>query len=135
MSYITNTAAVNFHSAGNTGTSGGVTISHASLILRYGESNEILIWTGALVNSRVLSAGDPMTLPAGALDINFPNGVVNDAAIKAALDALYTGRSSSATCLLGTGTMGAGGKTREVADSNYERKTVALTIAVGTAPS
>ena len=76
-----------------------------------------------------------MTLPAGALDINFPNGAVSDAAIKAALDALYTGRSSSATCSLGTGTMGAGGKTREVADSNYERKTVALTIATGAAPA
>ena len=59
MSYITNTAAVNFHSGANTGTAGGVTISHASLILRYGESNELLLWTGALVNSRVLSAGDP----------------------------------------------------------------------------
>ena len=135
MSYITNTAAVNFHSGANTGTAGAVTISHASLILRHGESNELLIWTGALVNSRTLAAGDPMTLPAGALDINFPAGVVSDAAIKAALDALYAGRSSSATCLLGTGAMGSGGKSNEVADANYEKKTVALTIATGAAPA
>ena len=135
MSYITNTNAENFHSASNTGAAGAVTISHASVILRHGESNELLLWTGALTNSRTLATGDPITLPAGALDINFPAGAVSDAAIKAALDALYTGRSSSATCLLGTGAMGAGGKSNEVADANYEKQVTELTIGTGAAPA
>ena len=133
--YITNTNAENFHSGGNSGAAGAVAISHASVIFNYG-ATEILLWTGAIIAARSLVADDPITLPAGALDINFPagSGGVHDAAIKAAWDALITANGNP-TMLLGTGAMGAAGKSNEVADANYARQVTELTTGAGAAPS
>ena len=134
MSYITNTNIEAFHTAGETGAAAAVTISHASVIFRYGAANELLLWRGALANSRQIAIGDPMSLPAGALDINLPFGAIEDEAVQAAYAALYADKSSSATCLLGTGAMGATGKNNEAGDANYARQAIELTIALGVAP-
>ena len=135
--YLTNATVENFHSGVKTGAAGAVTISHASVILNYGTSGTVLVWTGALNTSRTLVAGDPIQLPAGALDINFPpgNAGVQDAAILAAWNALLADKTGGATVLLGTGAMGNAGTSNEVADGNYARQVAALTRATGTAPT
>ena len=136
MAYITSRLVETFHRAGSTGAAGSVTVSHASVIFNYGVVGELFLWTGALANPRVLVAGNPIRVAAGAMDINFPAGSagIQDSAIKAAWDALIADKASL-TMLLGTAAMGAAGKTNEVTDANYARQVVELTTGLGLAPT
>ena len=135
MAYMTNTNAENF---GTVAGGSNVVVSHASLILNFGETGVLLLWTGTLAATRTYVQGDPIELPAGALDINWPNGALQDAAVLEAIDDLIAAKAHGATLHLGTGAMGAAGTTNEVADSGYltgnGRPTIELTTALGTAP-
>ena len=139
MSYITSDASGAFHSGGNTGASASVTITHAAVgwaLTDSTEGNRKVLFNGALTASVSLNAGDPIALPAGALDLNFPNGAVPDQTMKDMLDAYISGRSGDPTVILGTGAIGLGSSPRnEVADANYQRKTVSIVTGLGTAPT
>lgn len=131
MALKTNSAAINF---GTVSGSGGVTITHASLIFNYGQTgqtdawdNEFLYWTGSLRNSRALVQGDPMEFPAGAFDITLPAGDLQSAGIQRINQAAHDDLGNP-TVLLGTGAMGTNGKSNEVSDGGYTRQQAAFTI-------
>lgn len=130
MAYMTNSNAEDF---GDLTAGANVVVSHGSLIFNYGVAGELLLWTGALAASRTFVAGDPIELPAGALDINLPAGALEDEAVKAAYDALIADKSNL-TMSLGTGAMGAAGKTNEVSGRGYSRQVVEITTGLGAAP-
>ena len=133
MAYITNSAETDF---GDISAGTDITISHYSIILNYGETGEQLLITKDLAASRTYVAGDPLILPAGALDGNFINGDYEDAAVKSIIDAYLATKTHGATVLLGTGTMGNTGKGNEVPTARgYSRQVVALSTGLGTAPT
>ena len=117
--------------------SGGVTISHASVIYNIGVTDAVAhplardrqfcYWTGAIANSRTLAQGDAMEFPAGAIDITLPAGALQNVGVQhfsqSALDDL-----GSPTVLLGTGDMGANGTANEVADAGYTRQVVEMEV-------
>jgi len=131
--YITSSGAENF---GTLTAGANITISHIAVIANYGVAGQILLVTKALAASREYVAGDELILPAGALDLNFPNGEMNDAALKEAWDTWLAAKTGGLTALLGTGAMGAAGTTNEVATARgYSRQVVEYTTALGTAPA
>ena len=133
MAYITNTNEENF---GTVSAGADITVSHYSVILNYGVSGEELLITEDLAASRTYTEGDPLILPAGALDINLPNGELTDAAVLAAWNAYLAAKTGGATVLLGTGAMGATGKTSEVLTTRgYSRQATELSTGLGTAPT
>ena len=133
MAYMTNTNEEDF---GDLTAGADVTVSHYSLILNYDIAGEQVLITSNLATSRTYTAGDPLVLPAGALDVNLPPGNLIDAAVKAAYDALLAGKSGGATLLLGTAAMTATGKANEVPNNRgYGRQVVEITTGEGSAPT
>ena len=133
MAYMTNTNEEDF---GDLTAGADITVSHYSLIMNYGVAGEQVLAVGSLGTSRTYTTGDPLILPAGALDINLPNGNLVDDAVKSAYDAYLAGKTGGATLSLGTAAMTATGKTNEVpTNRGYGRQVVELTTGTGTAPT
>ena len=138
MAYLTNSQQENF---GTVGGNANVTVTHASLIFDYGgdsdgdDDDEVLLWTGRLAVARTFTPGDEIILPAGALDINLPNGDLEDAAVKLAWDQLIAYKVQNPTMLLATASMGSTGKNNEVTANGYSRQGVELSTGTGLAPT
>jgi len=131
--YITSSGAENF---GTLTAGANITISHIAVIANYGIAGQQLLVTKALAASREYVAGDELILPAGALDMNFPNGEMADAAVKEAWDGWLAAKTGGLTALLGTGAMGTAGTTNEVAAGRgYTRQKVEYTTGLGIAPA
>lgn len=125
MALISNESAEDF---GDVSGSGGVTVTNASIIFNWGASgetddwdNEFLLWTGTVANARTLSQGDEMIFPAGSIDITLPAGALESVGIQRLHQAAVADLGTPAL-LLGTGDMGANGKSNEVTDAGYTRK-------------
>ena len=133
MAYITNSNIENF---GTLSAGADVTISHYSAILNYGIAGEQLLITNAIGTSRTYTAGDELELPAGSLDLNFPQGNGADAAVKEMIDTYLASKTGGITVLLGTAAMTATGKANEVGTTRgYSRQVVEATTGTGTAPA
>ena len=137
MAHLTNMNEEEF--TGGNNAAGAVTVTHAVLGWDLtDDANRKVIWNGSLATSRSYVAGDPITLPAGALDITFPAGSqgVEDDFIKDALDAIWADQGDDAQLALGTAAITFTGGTinNEVADANYVRQTVEITRGTGDAP-
>lgn len=137
--YITSSGAENF---GTLTAGANITISHISIIAAYGvtsgaaNTRQILLGTKALAAAREYVAGDELILPAGSLDINIPNGELNDAAVLEAWNAWLALKNPALTALLGTAAMGAAGTSNEVQTSRgYSRQVIEYTAATGSAPT
>ena len=93
-------------------------------------SEELLFVTGSLRNRRTLAEGDPMDFLAGSFVYTLPPGEAEAAAAKALLDSLIA-HYGNPTVLLGTGAMGATGKSNEVpTNRGYTRQVMEMTIAL-----
>ena len=132
MAYISSSMAETF---GTLTAGADITMSHFSLIADYGEASELVIATGAFSTERTYTATDPLEMPMQRLRINLPNGALQDAAVKAAWDALLADKSMGITMSLGTADMTATGKANEIPTSRgYSRQVVEVTTGLGTAP-
>ena len=125
MATATNTNAENFGNVAGA----SVEITHASLTLTDSTKADRLLWTGALNTPRTLVLGDPMSLPMGDLDLDWPSGDFEDPPIKEALDLLLASYSTGVMMRLGTGAMGTAGTANEVTDTGYSIQRIELTTA------
>lgn len=139
MAYITSSGAENF---GTLNAGVNITITHIAIIAAFGVTTgaqnrqQILLGTKALAAAREYVAGDELILPAGSLDINIPNGELNDAAVLEAWTAWLALKNPPLTALLGTNAMGTAGTSNEVSTSRgYSRQQIEYSIALGSAPT
>ena len=131
MATMTNGSAINF---GTVARNQNVTITNAAVFLDHATRDDLLVWTGTLSAQRTLVTDDPISIPVGDLDFDFPSGAMEDNAIVQLLTdgvAVYTNHFK---IKLGTGNMGAGdGTNNEVTSAiGYTQATgVELTISAG----
>lgn len=135
MAHMTNTNEEDFGDVADA----AVTVTHAVLgwDLKNAAQRKV-IWNGALANARTLAIGDPIELPAGSLDINYPpgNDGVDDGFTKDMMDAIFTDEGNDAQMALGTAAITFTGNTinNEVTDSGYAVQQVEITRGTGNAP-
>ena len=139
MAYITSSGAENF---GTLNAGVNITITHIAIIAAFGvtsgaaNTRQILLGTKALAAAREYVAGDELILPAGSLDINIPNGELNDAAVLEAWTLWLENKTPALTALLGTASMLPSGTANEVPTSrDYSRQQIEYSIALGSAPT
>ena len=124
---LTNAADIEFGtvSAGQT-----VTVSHASVEISDSSKTNRLLWTGRLRADRALVETDPITIPAGDLDIEILSGALEDAALVAIFGDGVDTFNQDFTIRLGTADMGNAGTTSQPSSSTgYTAQTgVELTV-------
>ena len=124
---LTNSADVEF---GTVSAGQSVTVSHASVEIVDASKTNRLLWTGRLRADRALVETDPITIPAGDLDIEILSGVLEDAALVAIFADGVATFDGDFTVRLGTGDMGNAGTTSQPsAATGYTAQTgVELTV-------
>ena len=109
---LTNAADIEF---GTVSAGQSVTISHASIEIVDASKTNRLLWTGRLRADRALVETDPITIPAGDLDVEILPGVLQDAALVAIFGDGIATFDGDFTIRLGTGDMGNAGTTSQPA--------------------
>ena len=127
MALITNGSDINFGSVNN---GQNIVATHASVELADGTLTNVVLWSGQLSAQRTLVPTDPIVIPAGDLDFEIPPGALQDAAIVAILTQGIGQYTSEFTVRLGTGPMGTGGTTNEVATATGYSRQTGVTLAV-----
>ena len=124
---LTNGSDIEFGTV-NSGQS--ITVTHASVTIVDASKTDRLLWTGRLRADRALVETDPITIPAGDLDIEILSGALEDAALVAIFGDGIDTFDGDFTIRLGIGDMGnAGTSSQPASATGYTAQTgVELTV-------
>ena len=124
---LTNAADIEF---GTVNSGQNITATHASVTIVSASKTDRLLWTGRLRADRALVETDPITIPAGDLDLEILPGALEDPALVAIFADGIATFDGDFTVRIGTADMGNAGTTSQPASATgYTAQTgVELTV-------